>query len=133
MKHYKGNMLLIELIIVILFFSLSQLVVVRLFAAAHEKAESSSLLSDALLYCEDVAERLSGAENPDAALLDMGFVGGDGQYVCSQERGFDVGVALSREGQAAGELLRATVTAGAKGETLFVLPVNRYLSKEVTP
>ena len=48
MKNYKGNSLLIELIIVLLFFALSQTVVVSMFAAAHDKAEHSVMLSSAL-------------------------------------------------------------------------------------
>ena len=133
MRNYKGNMLLIELIIVLLFFSLSQLVVVRLFAAAHEKAESSRLLSGALLYCEDVAERLSGQSNPDAVLLDMGFVGGDGRYVFSSEDGFDALVTLSRDDQAAGDLIRSEIKAEAKSQTLFTFPMTCYLPKEAIP
>ena len=130
MKNYKGNMLLIELIIVILFFSLSQLVVVRLFAAAHQKAADSGLMADALSYCEDVAERLSGESNPDAVLMEMGFVGGNGQYVYSSAQGFDAEISLSRESGPGGELLRAVVTARAKEQTLVTLPVSFYLAKE---
>ena len=38
MKNYKGNMLLIELVIAILFFSLSQVAIVQVFAAAISAA-----------------------------------------------------------------------------------------------
>lgn len=133
MRNYKGNMLLLELIIVILFFSLGQLVVVRLFAGAHEKAENSVLLADALLCCEDVAERLRTEDDPDGALLAMGFAGSSGQYVLSREEGFDVSVHLSRRKGPSGELLQAEVAARAKGRELLSLPAARYLAKEGEP
>lgn len=130
MKNYKGNTLLIELIIVLLFFALSQTVVVSMFAAAHEKAEHSSLLSSALVYTEGVAERLSIEENPDAALQEMGFAGGDGTYVYVNSEGFDVIVSVDREERPAGEMLCITVTASENGEELVSLPVQQYLPKE---
>lgn len=133
MKNYKGNMLLIELIIVILFFSLSQLVVVRLFAAANEKALGSAKLSSALCYVEDIAERLSQESNPDAALLRLGFVGGDGRYVISSQQGYDVQAVIQQTSQPAGDMLQTTLTAQAEGQTLLSLPVACYLPKEAQP
>ncbi|MBE5777854.1 MAG: hypothetical protein E7331_00825 [Clostridiales bacterium] len=130
MKNYKGNTLLIELIIVLLFFALSQTVVVSMFAASHEKAEHSSLLSSALMYTEGVAERLSIEENPDTALLEMGYAGGDGNYAYTDPQGFDVSVSLRREEKAAGEMIYATITATGNGSELVSLPVQRYLPKE---
>lgn len=130
MKNYKGNTLLIELIIVLLFFALSQTVVVSMFAAAHDKAERSSLLSSALVYSEGVAERLSIEENPDAALLEMGFAGEDGTYVYANSDGFDVTVTINREEKPAGEMLCITVASSVNGEELVSLPVQQYLPKE---
>lgn len=130
MKNYKGNTLLIELIIVLLFFALSQTVVVSMFAAAHEKAERSSILSSALVYTEGVAERLSIEESPDTALTDMGFAGGDGIYVYANSEGYDVTVTVDREDKPAGEMLCITVTASKDGEELVSLPVQQYLPKE---
>lgn len=133
MKQYKGNILLVELMIVILFFSLSQLVVVRLFLSAHEKATDARILSAALLCGEDVAERLAGEPNPDGALLGMGFMGGNGSYVRSDSDGFDLLVNLKRETGAAGDLIRSTVTAQANGKELFALSGAYYAAKEATP
>lgn len=131
MKNYKGNTLLIELIIVLLFFALSQTVVVSMFAASHEKAERSSLLSASLMFSESLAERLSTEEKPDAALLEMGFAGGEGEYAYTDSRGFDVEVSMRREEKPAGEMLYITITASGNGEELVTLPVQQYLPKEV--
>lgn len=131
MRNYKGNALLIELIIVLLFFALSQTVVVSMFASSHEKAEKSSTLSAALLYSENISEQLSREAQPDTALQEMGFAGEDGLYFYSDAAGFDVQVSITRTEKPMGEMLCITVTALHEGEELLSLPVQNYLPKEV--
>ncbi len=131
MKRYQGNILLIELLIVILFFSLSQVVMVRVFASAHEKSHSSVQLRHGLLACQDVAEQLSVSEEPDALLLRLDFSGDDGSYFRCDERGFDVYVQVSREDTAAGTLISSTVSARQDDREIVSLPVSLYVPKEV--
>lgn len=57
MKKSGSMAFLLELILVILFFSLSTAVTLRLFVAAHDKERDSSRLSDALECAQDTAER----------------------------------------------------------------------------
>ena len=57
MKKRGSMAFLMELIVVILFFSLSTAVTLRLFVAAHEKEQESTLLSDALERAQDTAEQ----------------------------------------------------------------------------
>lgn len=130
MKRYQGNILLIELLIVILFFSLSQVVMVRVFASAHEKSHNSVQLRHALMACQDVAEQLSVSEEPDALLLRMDFNGEDGTYFRCDENGFDVYVHCQREDTAAGTLLTSTVTAQKENREILTLPVSLYVPKE---
>lgn len=130
MKNYKGNSLLIELIIVLLFFALSQTVVVSMFAASNEKAEKSNILSSALIFSESIAERLCIEENPDTVLLENGFAGGDGMYTYTDPHGFDVQITLRRENKVAGEMMYIDVTALHEGNNLFTLPVQNYMPKE---
>ncbi len=130
MKRYQGNILLIELLIVILFFSLSQVVMVRVFASAHEKSHNSVQLRHALMACQDVAEQLSVSEEPDALLLRLDFNGEDGSYFRCDEHGFDVYVHCQREETAAGTLLTSTVTAQKENREILTLPVSLYVPKE---
>ncbi|MBE5814216.1 MAG: hypothetical protein E7320_03280 [Clostridiales bacterium] len=130
MKRYQGNILLIELLIVILFFSLSQVVMVRVFASAHEKSHTSVQLRHALIACQDVAEQLSVSENPDALLLKLEFSGEDGSYFRCEEKGFDIYVHCSQEDTAAGTLLTSTVTAQKDNNEILSLPVSLYVPKE---
>lgn len=131
MKRYQGNILLIELLIVILFFSLSQVVMVRVFASAHEKSHNSVQLRHALLACQDVAEQLSVSDKPDALLLRLDFSGEDGSYFRCDERGFDLYVLCEREETAAGTLLCSTVSARKDDREIVTLPVSLYVPKEV--
>ena len=130
MKRYQGNILLIELLIVILFFSLSQVVMVRVFASAHEKSYDSVQLRHALIACQDVAEQLSTSENPDALLRRMDFTGEDGSYFRCNEKGFDIYVHCAQEETAAGTLLTSTITAQKNDNEILSLPVSLYVPKE---
>ncbi|MBE5801433.1 MAG: hypothetical protein E7319_04010 [Clostridiales bacterium] len=132
MKRYQGNILLIELLIVILFFSLSQVLMVRVFASAHQKSQDSGMLRHALLACENVAEQLSVSEEPDTVLLRLGFNGQDGQYLYCHEKGFDVYVTCQRQDQPGGELLSSTITAQKDDDVILTLPVSFYVQKEGT-
>ena len=57
MKKRGSMAFLMELIVVILFFSLSTAVTLRLFVAAHEKERESTRLSDAVERAQDTAEQ----------------------------------------------------------------------------
>ena len=130
MKKYQGNILLIELLIVILFFSLSQVIMVRVFASAHEKSHESVQLRHALMACQDVSEQLSVSEEPSALLLSQDFSGGDGSYFRCDEHGFDLYVYCQREETPAGTLLSSTVTARKDDTEILSLPVSLYVPKE---
>lgn len=56
----------VEIILVLLFFSLSAAVTLRVFAAAGQRAQQSSELSVAVVRAEDIAEQLSGLSSPGA-------------------------------------------------------------------
>ncbi len=127
MKNYKGNMLLIELVIVLLFFSLSQVAVVQVFAGAQRKAADSRVLYGALMAAEDVAERLCREPEPDAALTELGFMGENGIYILCDEAGYDLYVSLHRLQQPAGQLITANLTARQGERELFSLPSAYYL------
>ena len=130
MKRYQGNILLIELLIVILFFSQSQVVMVRVFASAHEKSRSSVQLRHAMMACQDIAEQLSISEDPDALLLQLDFNGENGSYFRCDENGFDLYVHCQQEETEAGSLLRSTITAQKDDKEILSLPVSLYVPKE---
>lgn len=55
-KRSRVNVLLIEIVIVILFFSLSAAVTVQLFVAAHNRSRESRDVNQAMLHSQELAE-----------------------------------------------------------------------------
>lgn len=131
MNRYRGNMLLLELIFTLLVFSLSMTVILQVFATAQQKSNDSKLLSGALTRARDVAERLAREEHPDTLLLELGFMGGDGEYIYSYTEGYDLSVSLKREARKCGQLISASLTAQRDDKELFSLPAAFYLPGEV--
>lgn len=126
MKHYRGNILLIELVIVILFFSLSQLVIVRVFAAAMQKTQHSGIVQSAIAVAQDTAERLRAGSGDMAAQLDeLGFDEQDGIHVRTYD-GFVLSVSLDHHIAPSGMLYMAELSALRDGEVILCLPCTRY-------
>ena len=71
--RHKNDALLIELVIVILVFSLVAVTVVQMFVAARQKSAHSGRVERALVVAQDWTERLSGAPDPAGLLVDAGF------------------------------------------------------------
>ena len=121
----RSNALLVELLIVVMFFMLSSTVLLQVFSTARSQSALSGKLTQALNAAQDMADRLYAAADVESALEEMG---------CSQEEGlwrlpddgFDLTVDLSFEQQPFGELQRFRVRAVSDGETLVDLPAARY-------
>lgn len=126
MKNYKGNMLLIELVIAILFFSLSQVLIVQVFAKSAKMADDSQLAHVAMMLAEDVAESMRASGDEEALLLARGFEQRENDYLLEDGRGFQLRVALERSQESAGTLTTATMTATQGERTLFSFPSVRY-------
>ncbi len=147
MDENKNKVLLMEIVVVLLFFSVSAVTTLQLFARASMIAHRSSAEARALIRCEDLAERLKAREDP-GALLDE-----DGNWQAVERRpdGFSAQMPLSsrmepaqegevtyymtvsglRAQEAGGTLWEMRVTAqDAQGNKMIDLPVVRYDGKE---
>jgi len=69
----KSNVLLTELVIVILFFSLTAVTALQLFVASHQKSEQNVMLQRASIIAQDWAERLTNELQPGKVVLSAGF------------------------------------------------------------
>ena len=125
MKNYKGNMVLIELIIAVFFFALSQAVILQVFAASQKANTNSIQLSRALFCAQDAAESLSSSDDPEQVLLDLGFQKADGAYQLTEE-GFSVRATILREELASGSLVTVTLTGLQQDTELFSFPAASY-------
>ncbi|MCL2810840.1 MAG: hypothetical protein FWD25_03010 [Clostridia bacterium] len=84
----KSNVLLTELVIVVLFFSLIAVTVVQMFVMSHQRGKINAYTQRALIAAQDWAEALSGQPDLEQALLDTGFEkADDGSYQQTAEDG----------------------------------------------
>ena len=126
----RSNALLVELLIVVLFFMLAATVLLQVFSTARNLSAQSGRLAQALTEAQNVAERLVAAGEPEAELSRLGFQKQDDRWLLSGEE-FDTVVTLSAEDMPYGVMLRQQIQVLREGEQLLSLPVSRY--QEVRP
>lgn len=138
MERSPRNVLLIELIIVIFFFSLSAVITLQAFVRAYEDTLRSNQYNQALTVAQDWAERLYAAKEPEALLQQAGWQAVLDGYETEWED-FHLSVSLEQEVHSAGEIRRMRVTVlpmdrdDEQAAPLVSLPVARYMpaSQEV--
>lgn len=132
MERTPRNVLLIELIIVIFFFSLSAVVTLQAFVRAYEETLQSRQYTRALTIAQDWAELLFAADDPEATLLQAGWHATTGGYETQQED-YHLSVSLEQSQQDAGVTRRMRVTVVPPGwddeqeNQVISLPVARYV------
>lgn len=129
-KRSQGSMLLIELLIVILFFSLSATVILRLFLYAHNTTNQSGLVNEAILEAENWAERLYAADDREQMLSDMGFTEQDDAMVYETESGLFVEISMEEIITDQGLLINSEISVSKGEESLITLPLGRYYPRE---
>lgn len=130
-RRYRTNMLLVELMIVILFFALSVSVPVRMLFAARRLSDTAGAETRALSAAQNVADALTVAEDQCAWLSENGFLQQGDRYLAETEA-YTLTVTLRESAEnGAGALKEALVTAEHAGEMLFTLDCTRY--EGVTP
>ena len=132
-KHGTANILLIELVLVILFFMLCVSTIVEMFGAARVKSAWAKAGSQAMLIVENLEERLAASDDAGGELSRQGFVQEEDRWVLREE-GYTLTAVESQEKTEAGTLRTVAFSAEQKtGKPLFELPVTHYLPGEVSP
>ena len=73
-KANRSNALLVELLIVVIFFMLAATVLLQVFTASRNQGRIAGAINDSLVEAQNVADRLYAAEGDEAGLLQaMGF------------------------------------------------------------
>lgn len=133
----KPNTMLVELVIVILFFAISASVILQLFVAAGSRSAQSTTDSAALLMAEDFAERFAASKLPADAFLEAdGFTQEGETYARNAEAGnrtVTLTVSGADEETGAGVLDTLHLAVYDKERAVLTLPVSRYLPKEDLP
>ena len=131
-EGHRANALLVELLLVILFFMLGATTLVELFANAKHKTMQARATNISIMEAQNIADDLYGAEDPDAVLRELGFTK-NGENWILEEKDYTLTVTQAEETAEAGILRTFTISATGDGKDLFSLPSTRYLPKEVSP
>lgn len=143
----KNKVLLMEIVVVVLFFSISAATTLQLFARANAVARRSGENARALIRCEDWAERLMAADDPVLALdasegwrfteeTPVGFAAelkltGDMKRAVGEEATYFIKASGTCVALAGGSLWEMRVyVQDSQGELHVDLPVVRYDAKE---
>jgi hypothetical protein len=130
MPNRQNRSLLTELVVVVLFFTLSLAVILQVFAKAEQLNRSAQIQNNALIQAESVAETLAVSDNAEQALLSLGFLREESAYTLTDAEGYRLQATVSRLTQPAGEWVTVDLKAYRQDQELFTLPVVRY--REVT-
>ena len=131
----RGNILLVELLIVIFFFMIGSVILMQVFEKSYMQSRKADAQTQALSEGQSIADRLYLAEDASAELEKLGFVQdgqeqeGESAFLWTKEAdpvtfsyGYDM---VNAEN---GVIRKGTLTAMYKGEELFSLPCTRYLN-----
>ena len=131
-EGHRANALLVELLLVILFFMLGATTLVELFAGAKHKTLQARATNTAILEAENIADDLYGTDDPDDVLQQLGFTKTEGTWT-KTEKEYTLTVKQADEIMEAGTLQIFTISCTGDGKSLFSLPSTRYIPKEVSP
>ena len=128
----RANALLVELLLVIMFFMLGATTLVELFAGAKHKTLQARATNIAIMEAENIADDLYGTDDPDGLLASLGFTAEDDGWTLDKTE-YVLKVTRQDEEQEAGTLHVFTISGTGDGADLFSLPSTRYIPKEVSP
>lgn len=121
----KSSALLMELLIVILFFMIASMILIRVFAAARLQSEKAEMITDSLSEAQNVADRLYVSEEPEILLESLGFSSQNGVWVRDSGK-YRMEALIAEERDEAGIFRRQEVRVISEDEMLFSLPCSHW-------
>lgn len=130
-RNNRTNTLLVELMIVILFFALSVSVLVKMFSAAYTLSDVADVETRSLSVAQNIADEMKAATDAGAYLAENGFSQEGNRYSAEIEE-YTIAVTLNEPRPSApGILTEAALTVIYDDKELFTLDCTKYA--EVTP
>ncbi len=129
MKNANRNSLLTEITIVILFFALASVMLLKLFTGVFELSSHAARQTDAVIFVQDLGEKLKAASDMEKTLAANGFRKADGEWTLESED-FSVICDLTITQGASGTLLTANLLAKTDETVLSEYSASRYFPKE---
>ncbi len=132
-RGYQGNVLLVEMIVVLLFFSLSAVISMGVFVKARQMVDQAALLTAANERMSAWAEELALTPEVEEYLAAQGFSRqADGWTLSGEEAVYTAQATVQPTG--AGTRTRVTLEArDAHGSTLTSLTAGGYFGGEERP
>ncbi len=126
----RMNLALIELLIALLFFSLSSVVILRLFAATYDASVQSQQRTRALATAQNWADTAYALDFTDDALLALGWRE-EGGALALEEDGLSLTMTLAFEDAPYGRMLRgALAVENEREQALLTLPLAKFVEGE---
>lgn len=129
-SNNHSNALLVELLIVVLFFMISATVLLRLFADARAQSRRAELLAAATVEAQNVAEQLYASMERRATLSSLGFAAQGDEWILEEED-YRICAVLDNEESAGGLLYQDSIRVEIGEDTVLTLPCFRYEEKAV--
>ncbi len=129
--RYKGNLVLLELLIALAFFAVSAVIGAGTLAKAYKIGMDSRHRTDALFIAQSWVERIAAADDPVTPLKAAGQAGQGGYRI--EDGGYTLAALVTPEETGAGTLYDIQLTVSRAGEELVTLPASRYVPEEVAP
>ena len=120
-----NNALLVELLIVIMFFMIASTLLIRIFTTARRQTARAERITVSLAEAQNAADQLYAAEDPESLLESLGFVRQETGWVFTAED-YQMEADALEERDEYGVFLRREIRVTADGETLFSLPCSRW-------
>ena len=121
----RSNALLVELMIVVMFFMIAATVLLRLFVTSRQQSLRAELITQSLAEAQNIADQLYVAENAEQLLDSLGFVREDPLWVLAEED-YRIEAQITEEPEDPGVFRRQSVRVIVNGEMLFELPCSRW-------
>ncbi len=129
MKNVNRNALLIEVAIAILFFALASVTLLKLFTGVFEISSHAAKQTDAVIFVQDLGERLKASSDMEETLAGCGFQKSGGGWKL-ELADFSVFCDLEIMHGSSGALIRADLLAKTGETVLSEYSASRYEPKE---
>ena len=122
----KHKALLVELLVAVVFFTISQAIVLQVFFKAEQMNRNAQIHGLALIQAESIAETLSVGDDAELVLLALGFVRDSKAYTINSSDGYHLRAEIDRKTQSSGNITTVELKAFQQETELFTLPIVQY-------
>lgn len=128
-KRRPLNLFFAEMIIALLFFSISGAVILKVFSSADMKSRESARLERVIVFAQSFAEAYSesGSVGESARLVLGEYSAGEDGMVPLEGGSVNMRTSEKRTATGAGELSELTMTFTADGEEIYSLTCSAYI------